>query len=51
MRSIPVDPTAILTAIVMSEPVAAIFDGTQRKSREGEALWEVDVTVAVSVTA
>jgi hypothetical protein len=50
MRSIPVDPTAILTAIVMSEPVAALFDGAQRKTREDVALWEVDVTVAVRGT-
>ncbi|MBL7495092.1 hypothetical protein I6A84_30825 [Frankia sp. CNm7] len=47
MRFIPVDPAAIVVAVVMGEPEAPLFNGEPRKTREGVPLHDVQVTVAV----
>jgi len=48
MREIPVDPAAIVAAVVMGEPVRSMFDGSQRADRDGVPQWEVEVTIAVA---
>ncbi|ONH29130.1 hypothetical protein [Pseudofrankia asymbiotica] len=48
MREIPVDPAAIVAAVVMGEPEASMYQGEHRANRDGVPLWEVQVTVAVA---
>jgi hypothetical protein len=47
MNVIPVDPSALISAVVMSDPGPALFDGKQRTNRDDVPLWDLDVTVAV----
>jgi hypothetical protein len=48
MREIPVDGGEILAAVVMSDPIrATTFEGGERNTRDGVALWELHVTVTV----
>jgi hypothetical protein len=46
---IPVDLSQVLAAVVMSTPVASMYDGAHRKTVDDVPLWECDVTVAVEV--